>query len=618
MRNVGKHLVWIAPLLCLAWLASKAVPPKDEPGTYRTHAFGELPAVYKGRVKPIDTVARNSLSALSERQTFRDENGEKRPAIEWFLDVISDSDRADVHRVFHIPNTAVQQTLGLEPRKRFRYAYEEIRPQLATLDEQYFQVTRKDPAYRDAYDEGIIKTMNKTFLFKQLQDAHRIPLIRRDRFEEDMEHLARFHEDISRNPLVHIVPPVVESDEWRPFVESAIYAEAFELLNPAAGDAVPKPNPAVESYEKMFIARRAEDPQAFNDALAGYQAWLHANPPADTADIPLEIVLNDFQPFYHCSVLYVLAFVLTFFSWLGLSEILRRTTFWILAVAFTAHALAIAARVLISDYPPVTNLYGTAIFIGATCVMMALILERFFPLGIANLTASIAGFVTLLIAHKLYLRGSVDTMEMMQAVLDTQFWLATHVVTITLGYAATFVAGLLGIIYIVRGVFTRSLTREVGRSLVTMMYGTVCFAILLSFVGTVLGGLWADDSWGRFWGWDVKENGALIIVLWNALILHARWGGMVRDRGLAVLAVVGNVVTTWSWFGVNQLGVGLHSYGKVDEVSKWLFIFAGSQLLIMGSGLIPKRMWRSSAAPVQFASAPSDPTLGGAPSTKPA
>ena len=99
-----------------------------------------------------------------------------------------------------------------------------------------------------------------------------------------------------------------------------------------------------------------------------------------------------------------------------------------------------------------------------------------------------------------------------------------------------------------------------------MIYGVICFAALFSFIGTVLGGLWADDSWGRFWGWDPKENGALIIVLWNALILHALWDRMVRDRGLAVLAVAGNIVTAWSWFGVNELGVGLHSYGFTEGV----------------------------------------------------
>src|SRR5262249_23654664 len=119
----------------------------------------------------------------------------------------------------------------------------------------------------------------------------------------------------------------------------------------------------------------------------------------------------------------------------------------------------------------------------------------------------------------------------------------------------------------VGGVAMRTMTKpdeEFGKSIARMIYGIVCFATLFSFVGTVLGGIWADQSWGRFWGWDPKENGALIIVLWNALILHLRWGGLIRDRGLATCAIFGNVVTSWSWFGVNMLGIGLHSYGFTE------------------------------------------------------
>jgi hypothetical protein len=116
---------------------------------------------------------------------------------------------------------------------------------------------------------------------------------------------------------------------------------------------------------------------------------------------------------------------------------------------------------------------------------------------------------------------------------------------------------------------------------------------LFSFVGTVLGGIWADQSWGRFWGWDPKENGALLIVLWNALVLHARWGGLVRDRGIMNLAVFGNVVTSFSWFGVNMLGIGLHSYGFMDAAFKWLMIFVGSQTVIIGLGLLPLNVWSS-------------------------
>jgi hypothetical protein len=166
---------------------------------------------------------------------------------------------------------------------------------------------------------------------------------------------------------------------------------------------------------------------------------------------------------------------------------------------------------------------------------------------------------------------------------------------VTLGYSATYVAGLLGIIYLLRGVLTRSLNRAAGHELSRMIYGTLCFAILFSFVGTVPGGLWADDSWGRFWGWDPKENGALIIVLWNAMVLHAWRGGLVKQRGLAILAVAGNITVSWSWFGVNELGIGLHSYGFTEGVLKALGIFVASQFAIVALGLLPEAWWRSFA-----------------------
>jgi ABC-type transport system involved in cytochrome c biogenesis permease subunit len=142
-------------------------------------------------------------------------------------------------------------------------------------------------------------------------------------------------------------------------------------------------------------------------------------------------------------------------------------------------------------------------------------------------------------------------------------------------------------------VFTTTLSESTAKSLARMVYGIVCFATLFSFVGTVLGGIWADQSWGRFWGWDPKENGALLIVLWNATILHARWGGLVRERGLMNLAVIGNIVTSFSWFGVNMLGIGLHSYGFTDAAFKWLILFIVSQVAIILLGLMPQKLWRS-------------------------
>jgi cytochrome c-type biogenesis protein CcsB len=260
---------------------------------------------------------------------------------------------------------------------------------------------------------------------------------------------------------------------------------------------------------------------------------------------------------------------------------------------------------MLEGRPPVTNLYSSAVFIGWGTCLLGIVLERVYKVGLCSAVAGVSGFVTLLIAHNLALGG--DTMEMLRAVLDTNFWLTTHVVVITYGYSAAFAAGGLAIAYVLLGVFTPMLTAklddaaavassgklDLAKALTKMVYAIVCFTILFSFVGTVLGGIWADQSWGRFWGWDPKENGALLIVLWYAIVLHARWGGLIRDRGLMNLCIFGNVVTSFSWFGVNMLGIGLHSYGFMDAAFKWLMLFFIVNIAVIGLGLLPLNAWRS-------------------------
>ena len=289
-------------------------------------------------------------------------------------------------------------------------------------------------------------------------------------------------------------------------------------------------------------------------------------------------------------MLYVVVLVSALFSWLVWPKTLSKTAIILLLGAFAIHTLGLITRMYLQGRPPVTNLYSSAIFVGWASVLLCIILEWTYKNGIGSVCGAVIGFVTLLIAHNLQLDG--DTLEMLRAVLDTNGWLATHVVGEALGYSAMFLAGLIGIIYIGRGLFTTSFEEATSKSLGRMMYGVVCFATLCSLVATILGGIWADQSWGRFWGWDPKENGALLIVLWNAIILHARWGGYVRERGLALMTVFGNIVTSLSWFGVNMLGVGLHSYGFMDQAFGPLLAFIVSQLVIIGLGLIPTRYWR--------------------------
>jgi ABC-type transport system involved in cytochrome c biogenesis permease subunit len=298
-------------------------------------------------------------------------------------------------------------------------------------------------------------------------------------------------------------------------------------------------------------------------------------------------------------VLYLFAGLLGCASWLGWTKPLRRASIWLCLFTWLVHTLALCARIYISGRPPITTLYTSTLFVGWFCVLLGLGLEAFSRIGIANVVAAAAGFFALLIGYKMtteVISFKGDTFTVLVAVLDTNFWLATHVTCVTAGYGATILAGLFGIVYVARGLLTPSLTPDMAKTVGRMVYGTICFAIFFSFFGTVLGGLWADDSWGRFWGWDPKENGALIIVLWNAIALHALWGRMVGDRGLAVLAIGGIIVTAWSWFGVNELGVGLHSYGFTEGVRTSLKTAVLGLLAVIAIGLTPRRYWVSTIA----------------------
>jgi ABC-type transport system involved in cytochrome c biogenesis permease subunit len=289
-------------------------------------------------------------------------------------------------------------------------------------------------------------------------------------------------------------------------------------------------------------------------------------------------------PFYHAANLYVVVVLLAVLSWVTWPDALRRSAFWLCVVVVVVHSCAICLRMYIQGRPPVNNLYSSAVFIGWGCVVLSLGVEQLLANGIGVAVAGVLGFATMIIAH--HLGGSGDTLEVMQAVLDTNFWLATHVTTVTLGYTATLVAGFFAIALNFRMQASTIHHIYQDRKPLTARRTAVCFATLVSFVGTVLGGIWADQSWGRFWGWDPKENGALLIVVMNALILHARWAGMIKERGLAALALVGNMVTVWSWFGTNQVGVGLHAYGFNKALAEACILFWVSNLVLLALGLV--------------------------------
>jgi ABC-type transport system involved in cytochrome c biogenesis permease subunit len=611
---------WLPLLALLGGLAAfgvKLLPPRS-PAACDVVGFGRLPILADGRIKPMDTLARTSLLQIQHSQTVVAADGttELTPD-QWLLDVFFRPERADTYPTFVLDNPDLLSLfdLRLQDGRDDRYfSYRQLEPHLAELEQQAKLADPVDADARTAFQRGVLQLYGNLVLYRELEHTLQVP-----GSQDFLGELMRFQQTLPSG-----VDAVRAKEAGQPHDEplaqamvdlgqrySALAAATDFLAIPPAGNATGPSgwtttgqailesfhrgyvDPSVLAYAGLGYAWRHDQPKVFNHLLGLYRATLARRFAPVLAKASTEVRFNFAAPFSVSLELYVLAFLLAIISWLKWPEALGRAAFVLVALAWLGATGGILTRMFLDGRPPVTNLYSSALFVGWGAVLLCLVLEWIYRNAIGSAAGGMIGFCTLLIAQVLSFSG--DTLEMMRAVLDSNFWLATHVVVVTTGYASTFLAGFLALIYIFRGIFTRSLDRATADSLTRMVYGIVCFATLFSFVGTVLGGIWADQSWGRFWGWDPKENGALIIVLWNALILHARWGGLIKPRGLMCLAVFGNIVTSWSWFGVNMLGIGLHSYGFTEAAFWWLSLFVASQLAIIALANLPLSKWRSFA-----------------------
>ena len=517
-------------------------------GEFDTRLFAQIPVSAGGRIKPMDTAARNLLMVASGRQRVRTDD-EVVDATRFLLDLISRPERVRDLPVVRVDHPDVLALLKLKPSEGGRIGLSAIEPHWAEVTGQAEHAAGIPRPARDGFQQAVLELhyrVNTILAHAQL-----------------------------REPFM--IPPLSEEESWKPFHEVFMDSRVSGEIHPS-----------VAYITSMMTAAHEGDSDGFTRSTDGYTDLLERSMPGVLHKMRLEVLFNRASLFTRTTAVYLLSLLVVCASFVlrvrsaDLAEKLRTGALALLIAAVIVHTLAIATRIYLQGRPPVTNLYSSAIFVGWAAALASIFLERLYPLGVAILVASVIGCGTQIVAHNLGNDG--DTMQMMQAVLDSNFWLSTHVITITLGYSATFLAGMMGCVYLLGGVFTRSITRQQERTLSTMIYGVVCFALLLSFIGTMLGGIWADQSWGRFWGWDPKENGAALVVLINAIILHARWGGMVRAPGIAALAVLGNIVTAWSWFGTNMLGVGLHAYGFIDAAVVWLGLFVFSQIAVVVIG----------------------------------
>jgi ABC-type transport system involved in cytochrome c biogenesis permease subunit len=592
-----------AALFCAAWPLLRPAPKSDLP----LAEFSRLPLLEGGRVKPLDSFARNSLLLIRGTQTLT-VDGKTMSATEWLLDVLFRPEAADTRKVFVIDDPDVLGLLGLQQDRERRFAYWQIEPTRDEIGAQASRAEKLEAGRRTRFQSAVIALARRLDLYEQIKNTIMI-----SGSGDPAQELAVFYEVLpGALRAVHGLKTASSRDKMAMKTLAELLeryrflarAAAFRPLPPlegepddawkSFGEAMVTPSgraahPGLAAYALMARCYRDSDPAGFRSALSRYSEWVGRERPADARRARDEVLFNTAQPFVAGMALYVAALLAVFAWWATRRPEVQAVANGIFGAAVLVHTVGLLARIWLQGRPPVTNLYSSAVFVGWVAALLGLFAERVHRKGFAVAGGALLGFCTLLIAQ--HLSASGDTMEMMRAVLDSNFWLGTHVVTVTIGYGSTFLAGALGVTWVLRRHLVRAPDPETTKALVSLAYGVVAFALLFSFIGTTLGGIWADQSWGRFWGWDPKENGALLIVLWNAFILHARFAGYARERGVMLMTVIGNVVTSLSWFGVNMLGIGLHSYGFMDKAFYWLLAFAISQLLLVWLGFLPPRFW---------------------------
>ena len=579
--KLTKLFSWLPGLLAVAAVLATLLAPGKVRG-FDVEKFGRMPVLEGGRVKPLDSVARNALLMIRSKQSVSSEGRSIGPD-EWILDLLFRPGVADRQPTFVINDPDVLGLMGIQQSSSRYYSFQTILPSIQEIEKQARAADAVEPKSRTRFQSAVANLYQRLSLYNRLENS--IQLANSAGLFMELQTLrdpqaADRHKSLQEAAIFRAIPPLPgeNPDAWR---------NVGEALDQAALGAT---HPALVPLALLGAAYQTGDAETFNRATGELRGYTASARPEALSHATSELLFNRAQPFYAGMVIYVLALILVFISWIWKRELLQPAAFSLLAGGALIHTAGLASRILLQGRPPVTNLYSSAIFVGWAAVILGLVLERMYRKGFGTAVAATAGFATLIVAHHLSMDG--DTMEMMRAVLDSNFWLATHVVCITIGYSGTFLAGTVALFYTLRKHIAPTLDPATSKALVDMTYGIVCFSLLFSFVGTVLGGIWADQSWGRFWGWDPKENGALLIVLWNAIILHSRWAGYIREKGIMACAIFGSIITSLSWFGVNLLGVGLHSYGFTEEGFIPLVIFVCSQLIFIGLCLAPRRFRR--------------------------
>jgi cytochrome c-type biogenesis protein CcsB len=297
--------------------------------------------------------------------------------------------------------------------------------------------------------------------------------------------------------------------------------------------------------------------------------------------IDMEIKYNKFGLFGKLVPLYILlGLILLIFAFINVLKPsfslkwIMRISLAILIVGFMMHLVGLGIRWYIAGHAPWSNAYESIVFIAASTVLAGIILARKSPFALAG--AVILAGITMGVAHMNFINPEITNLV---PVLKS-YWLMIHVATIISGDGFLGLGSMLSLLVLILFIIrSKNGSENIDRSikeLTNLSEMALMIGLMLLTVGNFLGGVWANESWGRYWGWDSKETWAAVTILIYAAVLHLRFIPALKSN------FIYNVASTWAYFsvlmtyfGVNYYLSGLHSYAAGDPVPIPMWVYYG-------------------------------------------
>ena len=570
----------------------------------------DIPIQEGGRIKPLDSFARNQSLAFYGKRKIKHED---LSAIDWLLNLFTHPEKGLDQKVFNLRNPEVVNALGLTWTNNFhKYSYNELFPGIEKQLPLIREIFEKKEVDRDVFESQLVEIYQNVMKFREIVSSLSCLLPLFSVYDSDLasslhvepgQLISYAHVMSHRGSLFETSQGIITKpeSEWSisekeialllynlQQTSSDDFAKALKIIPPSKNDSSglwlspwelfdgrliePHQDKIIKSLESYLLARFENNIENQNIALSSYKTGLisHVGKKVDFSILSKERWLNEADLFTNSLVFYLLGFILLGISWMIKPVIFKSVAFYSIIIGFCLHTFGIYLRMVIMSRPPISTLYETVIFVGVVIVLISLIIEYIRKDGLGIFIGSISGSLLHYVGFGYAADG--DTLEMLVAVLNSNFWLATHVTTIILGYGTSLMAGLIGHIYLIEKIRVPKDSVRL-KSIYNNMFGVTLIALFFTLFGTILGGIWADQSWGRFWGWDPKENGALLIVLWQLMMVHMRLSGLAKPDKFALGMVLNNIVVIMAWFGVNLLSIGLHSYGFASGIAVNLILF---------------------------------------------